>query len=114
MEEGLSEFEILPGAQITGETLFATIQLVGYRDALGQIKIPRRPLNPGEKVHGVDYNFLAKFYKFDENTSINIGNLIGYEKGENIVPVYIDVNKLVTEHLGILAMTGSGKSYTVR
>lgn len=113
MGEGLSELEILPGAQITGETLFATIQLVGYRDSLGQIKIPRRPLNPGEKVHGVDYNFLAKFYKFDENTSINIGNLIGYEKGENIVPVYIDVNKLVTEHLGILAMTGSGKSYTV-
>lgn len=113
MGEGLSELEILPGAQITGETLFGTIQLVGYRDALGQIKIPRRPLNPGEKVHGVDYNFLAKFYKFDENTSINIGNLIGYEKGENIVPVYIDVNKLVTEHLGILAMTGSGKSYTV-
>ncbi|MEG3042362.1 MAG: DUF87 domain-containing protein [Clostridium sp.] len=113
MGEGLSELEILPGAQITGETLFGTVQLVGYRDALGQIKIPRRPLNPGEKVHGVDYNFLAKFYKFDENTSINIGNLIGYEKGENIVPVYIDVNKLVTEHLGILAMTGSGKSYTV-
>lgn len=113
MGEGLSELEILPGAQITGETLFGTIQLVGYRDALGQIKIPRRPLNPGEKVQGVDYNFLAKFYKFDENTSINIGNLIGYEKGENIVPVYIDVNKLVTEHLGILAMTGSGKSYTV-
>lgn len=113
MGEGLSSLEILPGAQITGETLFGTIQIVGYRDYLGQIKIPRRPLNPGEKVLGVDYNFLAKFYKFDENTSINIGNLIGYEKGENIVPVYIDVNKLVTEHLGILAMTGSGKSYTV-
>lgn len=113
MGEGLSSLEILPGAQITGETLFGTIQLVGYRDALGQIKIPRRPLNPGEKVSGVDYDFLSKFYKFDENTSINIGNLIGYEKGENIVPVYIDVNKLVTEHLGILAMTGSGKSYTV-
>lgn len=113
MGEGLSSLEILPGAQITGETLFGTIQLVGYRDALGQIKIPRRPLNPGAKVYGVDYNFLSKFYKFDENASINIGNLIGYEKGENIVPVYIDVNKLVTEHLGVLAMTGSGKSYTV-
>ncbi len=113
MGEGLSELEILPGAQITGETLFGTIQLVGYRDILGQIKIPRRPLDPGAKVYGVDYNFLSKFYKFDENTSINIGNLIGYEKGENIVPVYIDVNKLVTEHLAILAMTGSGKSYTV-
>ncbi len=113
MGEGLSDLEILPGAQVTGETLFGTIELVGYRDSSGQIKIPRRPLNPGEKVYGVDYNFLSGFYKFDENTSIHIGNLIGYEKGDNIVPVYLDVNKLVTEHLAVLAMTGSGKSYTV-
>ena len=113
MGEGLSSLEILPGAQVTGETLFGTIELVGYRDNYGQIKIPRRPLNPGEKVYGVDYEFLSKFYKFDENTSINIGNLIGYDKGNNIVPVYLDVNKLVTEHLAVLAMTGSGKSYTV-
>lgn len=113
MGEGLTSLEILPGAQVTGETLFGTIELVGYRDNYGQIKIPRRPLNPGEKVYGVDYEFLSKFYKFDENTSINIGNLIGYDKGNNIVPVYLDVNKLVTEHLAVLAMTGSGKSYTV-
>lgn len=113
MGEGLSSLEILPGAQVTGETLFGTVELVGYRDSSGQIKIPRRALNPGEKVYGVDYGFLSKFYKFDENTSINIGNLIGYEKGDNIVPVYLDVNKLVTEHLAILAMTGAGKSYTV-
>jgi ABC-type oligopeptide transport system ATPase subunit len=113
MGEGLSSLEILPGAQITGETLFGTIELVGYRDNYGQIKIPRRPLNPGGKVYGVDYEFLSKFYKFDENTSINIGNLIGYDKGSNIVPVYLDVNKLVTEHMAVLAMTGSGKSYTV-
>ncbi|UOW69065.1 helicase HerA domain-containing protein [Paraclostridium bifermentans] len=113
MGEGLSSLEILPGAQVTGETLFGTIELVGYRDSNGQIKIPRRALNPGEKVYGVDYEFLSKFYKFDENTSLNIGNLIGYDKGENIVPVYLDVNKLVTEHLAVLAMTGSGKSYTV-
>ncbi|AEF93195.1 protein of unknown function DUF87 [Desulfotomaculum nigrificans CO-1-SRB] len=113
MGEGLSSLEILPGAQVTGETLFGTIELVGYRDNYGQIKIPRRPLNPGEKVYGVDYEFLSKFYKFDENTSLHIGNLIGYDKGSNIVPVFLDVNKLVTEHLAVLAMTGSGKSYTV-
>ena len=99
--------------KLQGETLFGIIELVGYRDSSGQIKIPRRPLNPGEKVYGVDYEFLSGFYKFDENKSIHIGNLIGYDKGENIVPVYLDVNKLVTEHLAVLAMTGSGKSYTV-
>ena len=68
MGEGLSSLEILPGAQITGETLFGTIELVGYRDSYGQIKIPRRPLNPGEKVYGVDYEFIITVYRFDENT----------------------------------------------
>ena len=45
--------------------------------------------------------------------SIHLGNLVGYEKGENIVPVFLEANTLVTEHLAVLAMTGSGKSYTV-
>jgi len=112
--DGLNSIELLPGTQMTGETLFASIDLVGYKEpATGQIRIPRRPLDPGSKVYGVDYEFLSKFYQFDENKSIAIGNLIGYERGENIVPVYLDVNKLVTEHLAVLAMTGSGKSYTV-
>jgi len=114
MGEGLNSIEMLPGIQMTGETLFGSIDLVGYKDvATGQIRIPRRPLDPGTKVYGVDYEFLAKFYQFDENRSISIGNLIGYERGENIVPVFLDVDKLVTEHLAVLAMTGSGKSYTV-
>ncbi len=114
MGEGLNSIEMLPGAQMTGETLFGSIDLVGYKDVVtGQIRIPRRPLDPGSKIYGVDYEFLAKFYQFDESRSIAIGNLIGYERGENIVPVYLDVNKLVTEHLAVLAMTGSGKSYTV-
>lgn len=113
MGEGLNDLEVFPGAQVSGESLYGTIELVGYSDASGNIKMPRRPLEPGERVFGVNYNFLANFYKFEENESINIGNLIGYEKGKNIVPVYLDVNKLATEHLAILAMTGAGKSYTV-
>ena len=44
---------------------------------------------------------------------MHLGNLVGYERGENTVPVFLDVNKLVTEHMAVLAMTGSGKSYTV-
>lgn len=110
----VSELELLPGAEITGEHVYATIDLVGYKDATtNQIKIPRRPLDPGSKVETVDYQFLSDFYEFNEQNSLHIGNLVGYEHGENTVPVYLDVNKLVTEHMAILAMTGSGKSYTV-
>jgi len=112
--EGVSEVNILPGSAVTGETLYATVELVGYKDPkTGEILLPRRPLDPGSKVYGVSYEFLCNFYEFSEETSIHVGNLVGYEKGANVVPVFLDVNTLVTEHLGVLAMTGSGKSYTV-
>ena len=112
--EGISEVELLPQSRLSGETVYATLELVGYKDPFtGEIRIPRRPLTPGTKVYGVDYGFLTSFYEFSEDTSIHLGNLVGYEKGENIVPVFLDANMLVTEHLAVLAMTGSGKSYTV-
>lgn len=112
--DGVTELELLPGAHVTGENLFANVELVGYRDPVSkQIKIPRRPLNPGAKVETVDFQFLSEFYEFNEHTSLHLGNLIGYERGENTVPVFLDINNLVTEHLAVLAMTGSGKSYTI-
>ena len=112
--DGVTELELLPGATVTGENLFANLELVGYRDpATRQIKIPRRPLNPGAAVETVDFQFLSDFYEFNEHTSLHLGNLVGYERGDNTVPVFLDVNKLVTEHMAVLAMTGSGKSYTV-
>lgn len=112
--DGVTELELLPGANVTGENMFAQVELVGYRDPVSrQIKIPRRPLNPGTAVETVDFQFLSDFYEFNEHSSLHLGNLVGYDKGENTVPVFIDVNKLVTEHMAVLAMTGSGKSYTV-
>lgn len=112
--DSVTELELLPGANVTGEQLYANLELVGYREPITrQIKIPRRPLDPGARVETVDFQFLSDFYEFNEHTSLHLGNLIGYERGENTVPVFLDVNKLVTEHMAILAMTGSGKSYTV-
>ena len=110
----VTELELLPGASVTGENLYANVELIGYRDPVSrQIKIPRRPLDPGATVETVDFQFLSDFYEFNEHTSLHLGNLVGYERGENTVPVFLDINKLVTEHMAVLAMTGSGKSYTV-
>lgn len=112
--EGVSEVNVLPGALVSGETLYGTIELIGFKDArTGEIRLPRRPLDPGAKVYGVDYDFLRRFYEFSEETSLHIGNLVGYEKGTGAVPIFLDVNTLATEHLAVLAMTGAGKSYTV-
>lgn len=112
--EGVGDVNVLPGSRVSGETLYASIELIGFKDtATGEIRMPRRPLDPGSKVFGVDYAFLRQFYQFSEETSIHIGNLVGYERGAEAVPIYLDVNTLATEHLAVLAMTGSGKSYTV-
>lgn len=112
--EGVSEVNVLPGSLVSGETLFGTIELVGYKEpTTNEIRMPRRPMDPGARVFGVDFDFLRNFYQFSEETSIHIGNLVGYEKGDSTVPIFLDVNTLATEHLAVLAMTGSGKSYTV-
>jgi len=112
--DGVTELELLPGTSVTGENMYASLEIVGYRDpGTRQIKIPRRPLDPGARVETVDFQFLSDFYEFNEHTSLHLGNLVGYESGENTVPVFLDVNKLVTEHLAVLAMTGAGKSYAV-
>lgn len=112
--EGVAEVNVLPGSLASGETLYATVELIGFKDpATGEIRLPRRPLDPGAKVYGVDYAFLRDFYQFSEATSIHLGNLVGYETGAQAVPIFLDVNTLATEHLAVLAMTGSGKSYTV-
>lgn len=114
MGSGVTDIELMPGAQVTGESLYAKLELVGYKDAeTSRIRMPRRPLDPGANVEPVDFHFLSQFYEFREETSLHLGNLVGYDRGDNIVPVYLDVTNLVTEHVAILAMTGSGKSYTV-
>lgn len=114
MGQSVTELQLMPGALVTGEQVTSKIELIGYKEAsTGQIKMPRRALNPGANVETVNYQFLSEFYEFDDSSSLHIGNLVGYERGENIVPVYLDVNRLVTEHLAVLAMTGSGKSYAV-
>ena len=112
--QAVTELELLPGAHVTGEQILGKLEAIGYRDPDGGgIKMPRRALDPGSAVEPVDFQFLSAFYEFQEHSSLHIGNLVGYEKGASAVPVYVDVNRLVTEHLAVLAMTGSGKSYTV-
>ena len=114
VSEGVANLTLLPGTRVTGETLHATLELLGYMDpSSGQPRLPRRPLDPGSEVLGVDFEFLQDFYRFDPAKGIHLGNLVGYERGAHTVPVFLDVNRLATEHVAVLAMTGAGKSFTV-
>jgi hypothetical protein len=110
MGSGVTELELMPGARVTGESVIAKIELIGFNDpTTGQIRIPRRPLDPGAKVQTVDDHFLSAFYEFDEQTGLHIGNLVGDDRGENIVPVY-KVIVLPRQHKGRSATASSGKS----
>mgnify|MGYP000085345142 CR=1 FL=1 len=71
-------------------------------------EIPRTPPPPGTIIWRADDETLKKVFTMGD-TGIRIGTLISHPK----VPVEIDVNRMVSRHLAILAITGAGKSNTV-
>lgn len=83
-----------------------TIKILGDVDSL---KIPRTPPPPATEVYEADSEVLREIFGNSSGTGIRIGVLISQPN----VPVYIDVNKMVSRHLAILAITGAGKSNTV-
>lgn len=77
------------------------ITILGDKDNL---QIPRTPAPPGTEVKKADVNLLREV--FEQKNGIRIGSILT----EPDVPVKLDVNKMVSRHLAILAMTGAGKS----
>ncbi|MGC9517948.1 MAG: helicase HerA-like domain-containing protein [Methanomicrobiales archaeon] len=75
---------------------------------ISDLKIPRTPPPPGTEVEIANSQVLKEIFKV-EYAPLKLGNLITQEE----VEVEIDINKMVTRHLAILAMTGAGKSNTV-
>ena len=71
---------------------------------LETLEFPRTPAPPGTEIKRATIAQLNKLFKNDEG--IKIGTVLS----EPEVDVKIDVNKMVSRHLGILAMTGAGKS----
>ncbi|RLE90030.1 MAG: ATPase [Thermoprotei archaeon] len=75
---------------------------------VNQLKIPRTPPPPATVVERADEEILRRIFN-PTGVGIRIGVLISNPR----VPVYLDINKMVTRHLAILAITGAGKSNTV-
>jgi len=93
--------------EIEGEDFYikGNVRILG--DINDNLKIPRTPAPPGTEIKIATEEVLQKIFKVDNG--LKIGNLISQED----VDVKIDVNKMVSRHLAILAMTGAGKSNTV-
>lgn len=91
-----------------GEYPVPTVKILGYQEAEG-LELPRYGIKPGAAVDLVDDEVLRKILWQDEAKSA----LVGAVSTRESVPVYVSLNDLVSRHCAVLAMTGSGKSYTV-
>jgi len=91
-----------------GEYPVPTVKILGFEEKNG-LELPRHGIKPGAAVKLVSDETLRRILKQDDSKSAHIGSVATREK----VPVYISINEIVSRHCAILAMTGSGKSYTV-
>ncbi|MBN2478424.1 ATP-binding protein [Candidatus Micrarchaeota archaeon] len=87
------------------EYMIAEVRILGTYNE-GRISRSSIPPYPGSKVAEADEDMLRKFLGFDENTGLEIGNLLHHE-----LKAKLNLTKLLQKHLAILAMSGAGKSH---
>jgi len=64
------------------------------------------PASPGAGVFLVSEVLLKSFLGLDTKGGLDVGTIKVSD-----IPAYIDMNRLINKHLGILAISGAGKSY---
>ncbi len=83
-----------------------TVKILG--DIENDLRIPRTPAPPGTEIRVADSEVLKRIFEVDKY-GLKLGNLITQDE----VAIEVDINKMVSRHLAVLAMTGAGKSNTV-
>ena len=84
----------------------AFCNVIGYRKN-NEFKRLLIPLEPGIEVLKADSDFIKEIIGLRGN-GVYLGKLDGYDD----IDVFLDMNKILTNKISILAKTGSGKSYT--
>ncbi len=91
-----------------GDFVKVDCKVLGFVSSNG-LEAVRIPLKPGSKVFFAEDNIIKKAIKID---SSSVKAYIGKVDKKNI-KVFIDLQKLLSKHIAVLAKTGAGKSYTV-
>ena len=86
----------------------AKCNILGYRDKTGILRNLRTPLEPGADVEYADDDFVKGVLDLKDTKN---GAYIGVLEDRENIKVYLDLNKIITKHLAILAKSGSGKSF---
>ncbi|MFH1127346.1 MAG: ATP-binding protein [archaeon] len=85
----------------------AVCLILGYREK-GSLLTPKTPIKPSTLVYSADKEVI-----YDTLNLSSKGLYIGKLDANKDVSVYLDPEELISKHVGVLAATGSGKSYTV-
>ncbi len=86
----------------------AKCNVLGYRDETSVLRNLRTPLEPGLEIFYAEDEFVKKILDLELN---NKGAYIGVLEDRENIKVYLDLNKLITKHVSIIAKSGSGKSF---
>ena len=109
-DEALESIEI---AEINkrDKSYTASIRILGFLDSLkkGKAILPAVPPVPGAQIIQATKDDLGQIFGPENKEWIKIGNLLRNSEIDSM----INLNSIVSRHLGILAMTGMGKSNLV-
>ena len=93
--------------EIEGDDYYIKGKITILGDVNDNLRLPRTPAPPGTPIYPAPSDVLDRIFHMDN--SLKLGHLINNDD----VDVGVDINKMVSRHLAILAMTGAGKSNTV-
>ncbi|MFH1848866.1 MAG: ATP-binding protein [archaeon] len=83
--------------------------VIGHKNKEGIVKQPRVPFSPGTEVLAAQENLIKSIIELDTDSQ---GAYIGKLENADIM-VMLNLNKLLTKHVSVIAKTGYGKSYCV-
>jgi len=92
--------------EVTSDGTLARCNVLGYKEN-GKVKQVRIPFDLGTEVFMADDGFIRSIIQLD-NSGAYLGKLDGKD-----IPVHLDLGKLLTKHVAVLAKSGAGKSYAV-
>ena len=103
------DFEIIKKIIESGladRKVWGKARVLGYLTETGDLQLPKKAVMPGKPVYIAPTKLLEKFYSYPAEEAIKIGSLIT----RNEVSISLSV-KGFRRHLGLIAQTGSGKTY---
>ncbi len=94
----------------TAEKTIAHCMIIGYRTENGSLRGLTYPFEPNTEVLIAENELISKILGLEGNEN---NAYVGILEGRDKLKVYLDLNRILTKHVNVLAKSGSGKSYNV-